>query len=261
MSKSITKITTKSKDFFVNFVIKSFAKYFWRQHPETALRYLPVVRELKKAHLEDSKILEVGSGSLGITPYLKRKIDGLDIDFSGPPSPLINKIKGEADNLPFRKNSYEVVVSVDVIEHLEKNRREKAIFETLRVVKKLALIVLPVGENSEKQDRKLHFYWQKIFKEKNQYLLEHVENGLPKINEILVLIDKSLRKLGKIGKVSSSPILNLQVRNILMRTWITKNKFIYYLYLKGYLLLIPFLKFANFGNCYRRIFIIELANR
>src|SRR3989304_1300846 len=82
-----------------------FNKFYFRQHPEAALRYLPVVSAIKKGNLVNSKILEVGSGSLGITPYLKREIDAVDIDFSGPRTNLLNEIKGQADDLPFRKNS------------------------------------------------------------------------------------------------------------------------------------------------------------
>src|SRR3989344_844655 len=111
------------KDFWRDF----FNRFFWRQHPEAALRYYPVVGQIKKANLEKSKILEVGSGSLGIIPYLKREIDGVDIDFSGPQTRFLNKIKGEAIDLPFGKNSYDVAISVDVIEHLESEKRLKAI--------------------------------------------------------------------------------------------------------------------------------------
>ena len=238
-----------------------FDRFFHLQHPETALRYLPVVEVLKKHKLDKSKILEVGSGSLGITPYLKRAIDGLDVDFTGPQTTLVNKIKGTADKILSRKNSYDVVIAVDVLEHLQKEFREKAITEFIRVAKKLAIIVVPVGELSEKQDKEFHQHWEKIFKTPNQFLEEHVKNGLPKVDEILVQIDKSSQKIGKSAKVTSSSLLNLKVRNILMRTWISKNKFMYYLYLKGYLLLLPVLKFANFGNCYRRIFVIEFSNQ
>jgi len=238
----------------------SFDKFYWRQHSEAALRYLPVVFLLKEIGLENAKILEVGSGSLGIVPYLKKPVDGLDIDFSGPQTKLLNKIKGRADVLPFRKNYYDVVISVDVLEHLEKDLREKAIYEILRVAKKLAVIVVPTGKYAEDQDRKLQKYWVKIFENENQFLQEHVRNGLPSSDEILVLTDRSLRKLNKKAKVSSSKNLNLFIRNILMKTWITKNKFLYYLYLKGYLLLVPILRFANFGNCYRRIFVIEFVS-
>ena len=251
----------KSKLILEKNIRNFFDKFFWRQHPETALRYLPVVNILKKLKIEEAKILEVGSGSLGITPYFKRKIDGLDVDFSGPQTDLVNKIKGAADKIPFRKNSYDVVISVDVLEHLPTERREKAITEMIRVAKKLAIIVVPAGELSEKQDHELFKYWQKVFKEQNQFLEEHIKNGLPRIDEILVSIDKSSIKTGKSSRVSSAPLLNLKIRNLLMKTWISRNKYIYYLYLKGFLLLLPILKFANFGNCYRRIFVIELANQ
>lgn len=243
-----------------NILKKFFDKYFNNMHPETALRYLPVVGKLEELNLLDSKILEVGSGSLGITPYLKRKIDGLDVDFSGPKTILINRIKGNALSLPFRKNSYDVVISVDVLEHIPSNNRQEAIFEMLRVASKLAIIVVPTGELAEKQDKELDLHWQKIFNTQNQFLKEHVQNGLPQIDEILVSIDKAKRQIGKIVVVKSKPILNLGVRKILMKSWISKNKYMYYLYLKGFLLLLPFLRNANFGKCYRRIFVIEFVS-
>lgn len=242
-----------------NYIRKFFNKFYWRQHPEAALRYYPVVKAIKKLNLEDSKILEVGPGSLGIIPYLKREIDGVDVDFSGPKTKLLNKIKGKANNLPFAKNAYDVAIFVDVLEHLRKEERQDAIYEILRVTKRLVVIVVPVGELAQEQDKKLDEYFFKKFGRRNQYLEEHVSNGLPKTEEVLVFIDKSLRKLNKKAKVESSPNLNLFVREILMKTWITKSKFSYYLYLKGYLLFLPFLKLLNFGNCYRRVFVIELA--
>ena len=129
-------------------LIKYFNIFFWRQHPEAALRYLPVVSEIKRRKLQDSKILEIGSGSLGIIPYLKKNVDGLDIDFAGPQTKMLKKIRGRADSIPFRKNSYDVAISVDVLEHLDPQVREKAIFGMLKVAKKLAVIVVPEGEDA-----------------------------------------------------------------------------------------------------------------
>lgn len=241
-------------------VKKFFDKFFWGQHPDAALRYIPVVSAIKSKKLENSKILEIGPGSLGIVPYLRRAIDGIDIDFSGPQTELLIKTQGSATELPFRKNSYDVTISVDVLEHLKGNDRKKAIAEMLRVARHVAIIVVPIGELSEQQDKELKDRWEKLFSEKNQFLTEHIENGLPKADEILVTIDKAARSLGKKAKVKSYPNLNLKVRKILMLTWITKNQLIYWLYLKGYLLLLPILRLANFGNCYRRVFVIELAS-
>lgn len=234
-----------------------FNKYYKNQHPESALRYLPIVQILKKQKLQDSAILEVGSGSLGITPYLKRPLDGVDTDFSGPKTPLLNKIKGSATDLPFRKNSYDVVISTDTLEHIPANLREKAIDEMLRVSRQLVIIVVPTGPLSQRQDSQLHNRFQKVFKQKDKFLSEHVENGLPKNDEILVTIDKSLRNLGKGARVWSKPLLNLAVRKLIMYTWISQNKYIYYTYMKGYLLLLPLLRLANFGNCYRRLFMVK----
>lgn len=237
-----------------------FDKYFKNQHPETALRYLPIVSVIKRKGLQDTSILEVGSGSLGITPFLKKPIDGLDVDFSGPQTKLLTKIKGSAFDLPMRKNSYDVVISVDTLEHIPKNQREKSIYEMIRASKRLVVIVVPTGKLAELQDQNLEKYFQKVFGEKDQFLEEHVQNGLPQNDEILVGIDKSLRQLSKKAVISSRPLLNLAVRNLLMHTWISKNKYVYYTYMKGYLLLLPILRFANFGNCYRRMFVIELAS-
>lgn len=234
-----------------------FNKYFWGQHPESALRYAPVIIEIKKTKLQNSKILEIGSGSLGITPYLKKRIDAVDINFSGPKSPYINKIKANAWELPFRKNLYDVSISVDVIEHIPPNLRKKSIYEMFRVTNKLAVIVVPTSEQSERQDKELQLRWNKIFKIKNQFLDEHVKNGLPKNEQMLVYIDKAKRDLKKQAKVKSYSNLNLTVRSSIMKTWITKNKYLYYFYLKGLLFLIPILKYCNFGKTYRRVFVIE----
>lgn len=242
-----------------NLIRNFFDKYYKYQHPETALRYLPVVDEIKRLKLTKSKILEIGSGSYGITPYLKEKIDGVDIDFSGPQSPLVNQIKGDAANLKFRKNSYDVVISVDVLEHIKPQQRILSIEQMLKIAKRLLVIVVPTGELAQKQDRELNKLWQSIMKEPNQFLAEHVKNGLPTTDQILVGLDKSLKLIGKKARVKSHPLLNLSVRNLLMRTWITKSKIVYYIYLKGFLVLVPILKYANFGNCYRRVFVIELA--
>lgn len=237
-----------------------FNKFYPKQHPEAALRYSPIVSKLKKLHLEESKILEIGSGSLGIIPYLKRPVDGLDVDFSGPQTKLLNKIKGSVVNLPFHKNAYDTVISADTLEHVDPQNREQAIYEMLRVAKKLAVIVVPVGKLSENHDQDLNRRWQKAKKQNYQFLAEHVKYGLPKTEDILVAIDKNLRRLNKQANISSYPLLNLRIRKILMITWMSNKKLIYYLYLKGFLLLLPFLKLCNFGNCYRRIFVIEFTS-
>lgn len=234
-----------------------FNKFYPFQQTGEALKYAPVVSEIKRRGLAGSKILEIGPGTLGITPYLKTQKDARDIDFSSLKSNLLTKIVVKGEKFPFKANAYDVSVSVDSLENIPFVNREKAVFEMLRVAKRLAIIVVPCGEAAENQDKQLRNYWNKIFNKKNQFLEEHVKNGLPNVEEILVYIDKSKRQLDKNAQIKSYPNLNLFVRNILMRTWITKNKYSYYLYIKGYLLIVPILKYCNFGKTYRRVFVIE----
>ena len=86
----------------------------------------------------------------------------------------------------------------------------------LRVAKRLAIIVVPTGNLAQKQDRQLQKHWIRIFNNKNQFLEEHVKNGLPASDEVLVSIDQSLRKLGKAAKISSSKNLNLFLMFLLL---------------------------------------------
>ncbi len=145
---------------------KFFNKFYPSQQTGEALKYAPVVSEIKKRGLTSSKILEIGSGSLGITPYLKTKIDGIGINFSGLKSDLVHKIKVNGEKLPFKANSYDVSISVDVFEHIPSLNREKSVYEMLRVTKKLAVIVVPCGEASQQQDKQLYNHWNKIFSKK-----------------------------------------------------------------------------------------------
>lgn len=232
-------------------------KHYWAQHPEAAIRYYPVIREIRKANLNGPKILEIGSGSTGITPYLKQSVDAVDIDFSGPKSKFINRIKGKAWELPFKKNVYDISISVDVLEHIPPQFREKAISEMIRVTSKLAIIVVPTSSDSEKQDEELRNRWNKVFNIKNLFLEEHVKYGLPQSEDILVYVDKAKRSHKKNIRVGSYSNLNLAVRKLLMYMWITKNKYVYYTYLKGLLPLVPILRLMNFGKSYRKVFVLE----
>src|SRR5688572_24837144 len=113
---------------------------FYRQHPETALRYLPIVRFLKKRKLTNLKILEVGSGSYGITPYLKKEVVGVDTNFDEPEYPLLKQVKSSGKRLPFNQSEFDVVIVSDVFEHIPRNKRKEVFNECVRVAKKVLII-------------------------------------------------------------------------------------------------------------------------
>src|SRR3989344_3039399 len=103
----------------------------YRWHPTIALRYLPMIWKIQRAQPGLFDVLEVGSGGLGIAPYLKRSVVGVDLVFPPPVHPQLVPVKASAARLPFADNSFAVVVSSDMLEHLSKSDRVAAISEMM----------------------------------------------------------------------------------------------------------------------------------
>ena len=234
-----------------------FNKFYFSQQTEGALRYSPIVSILKNKKSKSFKMLEINPGGFGIKPYLNIEIDGFDITRNGAKNKLKKDIKSTSSILPFKKNSYDITINADTLSSLGMVEREKLIFEILRITKKLIIITVPSGVSAQNQDNEFSIIWKNIFKRPNQTLEDHLNKGLPTVDEMLMYIDKSKRALGKTAQVNSYPSLNLFVRKIITRIGITNNKYLYFLCKRGFLLLVPILKYCNFGNTYRRVFVIE----
>lgn len=227
---------------------------FYRWHPEVAIRYLPIVHEIKKTAF--ASILEVGSGGLGIAPYLGREITGIDSDFSGPKHPLLKMVQGTGENLPFGDKSFDIVISVDTLEHVLPKNRISVILEMVRVAKKEIIIAVPSGNRSQKQDKELSDKYKSKFGEEFHFLKEHSEYGLPEEKEILTILTKL------IGPNEKTKILgneNLQLRKFLMSGWMTKNFFIDIFFRKILLFALPVLNFFEKEPYYRRIFFVTIS--
>ena len=147
------------------------------------LRYQPVIAILRSSGLASNvRILDVGSGSVGLGYFLRRPVVAADLEFSNqdmltfrsPASP----IRASATHLPFRDASFDAVVSMDMIEHLDRTDRPSAISELLRVSGPVLVLGFPFGERSAEHDRNAL-----AIEAKNGISLawreEHVRNGLP----------------------------------------------------------------------------------
>lgn len=231
--------------------------FFYRQHPDAALRYIPIVSLIKKNKWENKKILEIGSGSYGITPYLKKRITGLDRKFIEPEYHLLKQIKGSALNIPFKDNDFNIIILSDVLEHIKKVYRKKVLNEAIRVADTTVIVSGPFGEEAFAQDKKLIKYSKKVLKKIHPYFLDHLKFGLPEVVDIRDYLIKN-SKVKKIKILGS--YLNLKVREIIMRFFITKSKLKFYFYLKGLMFLIPILRRLNQKPCYRSLIHISLKN-
>jgi SAM-dependent methyltransferase len=176
---------------------------------DSDLRYRPVVKITKKHG--GKKILEVGAGGSGISSYLhnfRGKIYTLS------PEPEIEKtddgtikLKGDILRSRFKNNTFDIVISLDVIEHIRKKDRAKAWREMYRILKPKGIIIcgFPVGSEAQKADKEVNNEFKKKNGKNHRWLKEHIDTGLPVKEDVLGDI-RSIK-----GSYSLSSFSNLNV--------------------------------------------------
>lgn len=244
---------------FRGFFKKKTGDLFGNQMIDTAVRYYPVIELIKRKKLTMKRVLEVGSGVRGMTEFLPIKITGIDVMFDGV-SPLVKQVKASALKLPFNNSSFDVVVSVDTLEHLPPGQRKKAIKEILRVAKRWVFIHVPCDEAAFELDKDLWVIYRRLFNSNHPALGEHIRYGLPKTSEIEDWLTTNSQELRKSISLAVRPTLNLGIRKYIMRCWITKSFFLHVLDRTINIVLIPIFARLNFEQCYRRLFIVEINN-
>jgi len=243
---------------FINKIIKKIKTNFLKRYsPDIVFRYLPVVDIIKKYKIPASNILEVGSGDFGITKYIGRTVVGIDIIFGDFGDNLLKKVIYDGEIIPFKDNNFDTLISVDSLEHIIYEKRGAMIKEMIRVTDGFIVLIFPEGTLASRQDNNLDklFIAKKNFR--SAFLKEHVENGLPKSDDIINYFLSVSNK--KISLVYQKRYLNLGIRNIYMRVSISNSPFFrgaYYLFL----LLVPLRNLLNFGRCYREMLVIKVEN-
>lgn len=163
--------------------LKRYLRWNRRLLLDPWLRYQPAIVALGRSNLAmDACILDVGSGSVGLSYFLRHPVVAVDVEFSkqemlnfrSPMSP----VRASATHLPFRDSAFEAVVSMDMLEHLSRFERPSAIRELFRVSGAVLIVGFPFGQLSAEHDRNalavearegIVLPWRK----------EHVSNGIP----------------------------------------------------------------------------------
>ncbi len=226
-----------------------------RWHPVLALRYLPMVEVINT--YDNPVVVEIGSGGLGVGPYLKRPFVGVDIAFDPPQSKHLIPLTGSVLAIPLPSNYADVVVNSDMLEHIPSAKRQQAVNELFRITKKCIIIGVPIGKDSAAQDKELDTAYRKIHHQLHPFLAEHVTNGLPEIDDVKKYIDHAAKKYQRQYQVSIQPNQNLQLRRWLMQGWVSKNLFVNIFFRKLLLIAIPFMRHFNQPPVYRQLFIIR----
>lgn len=210
---------------------------FYRWHPQLYLRYAPIVDYIKKLKLTHPQILEVGSGSLGIGPYLNREFVGIDVGFVGPLWPKMTKIVATGRALPFQNKSFDIVICTDTLEHIPPKLRQRVTTELLRVTKSDLILAFPAGDPAAAQDQKLDQLYRRRFGQPFPFLTEHLQYGLPDVDKVTNWL--------KPAKINIFSTHSLQLRRWLMSGWMTKLSLVNFFFRKALLLFLPVLKLLD----------------
>lgn len=157
-------------------------------------RFDPVLDAVLKAPASTSHptILDVGSGSAGVTTLLPDhwQSTALDSDFqdyaeAGNQRPLsANQVLGDVRDLQFPDRAFDVVVALDVLEHLNPDDRGRAVREIARVSRFRAVIACPAGADAQASDRRIAEWFASRGLALPGWLEEHLENDFPNTDEI-----------------------------------------------------------------------------
>ncbi len=93
---------------------------------------------------------------------------------------LSGYVQGDATAMPFRRGSFDVLTSLDVLEHIKPKKRETFLNNLLRTASDFVILGAPfMSENTVLAEKILSEFILKTLKGKHRELQEHIDQGLP----------------------------------------------------------------------------------
>jgi len=222
-------------------------------HGSHALRYLPVVRALRRAGVR--RVLEVGAGDRGVAPFLGAPVVVTDLDFDPErlrrSGGLEAPVRARIHALPFSRGAFEAVLAVDVLEHLPPAARAPAVRELARVTSRLVVVAVPCGARAARMEARLDRVHLRRFGIASCSLAEHRQHGLPEAVEIARMLGEALPD-GRLTVIGNAPLplwyaieaLDVAIPGNYARRLLTGG-------------LVRLTSFWNTRFAYRHIFIVE----
>ncbi len=98
-------------------------------------------------------------------------------------------VEGDATALAFFDRSFDVVVALDVLEHIPVPKRRDFLSHTTRVAGLMTIIAAPFDNPQVRAaEADAAAFWGRLMSVRYRWLAEHVENGLPNLGEIQALL-------------------------------------------------------------------------
>ena len=152
----------------------SFDQYQRYQDAQIVLRHIS-----NALNCEALNILDVGG-----TPVAQRFLSHHNIVLANPDADEGGHLRSDGARLPFPADSFDAVMTVDTLEHVPPAARKSFILEVLRVTKDFTLIIAPFASGyNESAEQVVADYMTEVLGTEHRFLSEHLENGLPDVEE------------------------------------------------------------------------------
>lgn len=127
----------------------------------------------------EGMLLEVGSGSRGISDFTAQPVVGVDVAFATAPAPGMCAVRASALHLPFKNGAFEQVVCSDMLEHLAASQRIAAVRELVRVTRARLFLSFPCDAAAREADSRLSRFYRRLGIREPDWLLQHLERTIP----------------------------------------------------------------------------------
>jgi glycosyltransferase involved in cell wall biosynthesis len=155
-------------------------------------RYGIIARAIEhlRAHLQTDgqafSILEVGANTHRLLGKLlpHDKITYLDREIPIEMQGASDVVLGDATNLDMADKSFDIVIALDVFEHIAPPQRGDFLRHIARVSRLVTMLAAPFDSAAVREaENNACAYWNSLFAEPYRWLTEHAENGLPDLSQ------------------------------------------------------------------------------
>jgi SAM-dependent methyltransferase len=151
---------------------------------DSALRYDRALTLLSSRYRPELSLVELGSGAAGLAEFVDHRVTGVDAAFDRTAertSAWLIPVEGHATEVPLPDHVFDVVLSLDMIEHLSPSDRRKALAEMLRLLAPGGRMIVgcPAGAAARAMDRRLQGVFSALHGRPHPWVSEHIEHGLP----------------------------------------------------------------------------------
>ncbi|HAF30843.1 MAG TPA: hypothetical protein DCG75_17525 [Bacteroidales bacterium] len=192
---------------------------------ETWLRLLPLKRFFQFVD-PNKRIIDIGAGigslelALNRTDIFIYDIDRVSIDIAK--QNFKNTVVGTGSKINFEDDAFDWAISIHTLEHIPKNEREQFILEMIRISKEGVFLNFPEGKYAEVLCKNFLNTLEKNGLPPNKWTLEHLELGLPTVEEVNSILKKQNKFLFKYKLIR-----NYKAENIYWTRMRTSNSILF----------------------------------